>query len=462
MSLRHLARYGAEKVHALTVWRRVALYDTEGDGYLREHDLENCIFETIASLPELGALQENFFPFYVFTAVRKFAFFLDQHHTGRIAIPELLSSRVFHEWLALYPPGHDDIGGAVPTSDAFPDAAAFRAFLLGTLPPHRDGGSASPAAAASADDWFAPIRLPIPTAETYDRVVAQLRAVRDVAVPPSNWFSAANTIRVYTHYLDLDIDQNGLLSPTELARAQNGTLTAAFLSRVFQEVRTYGGEIDYKSYLDFVLATELRTTHASMRYIFTMCDVRRLGRLELMELRHFMLDVARGMAAAGHDVADIGNICDEIFDMVHPAHPGYITLEDLIRSKVGHTVLHMITDVAGFWQYDNREFLLQQQQQAMQAAEISAGAGGGGGGPAASGGATTPTTPTEPRALAVPTADIDEALGEGGFFGGADGPLDSFGDGMHADGGGGSGGYRSHAETAAASASSADGADVWG
>lgn len=449
----------------------MALYDTEGDGYLREHDLENFVFESIPSLPELGALQENFFPFYVFTAVRKFAFFLDQHHTGRIALPELLSSRVFHEWLAMYPPGHEDIGGAIPSSDAFADAAAFRAFMLGSLPPHRVAGSGPASTAGAADDdWLAPLRLPIPTQETYDRVVAQLRAVRDGVVPASNWFSAANTIRVYTHYLDLDIDQNGLLSPTELARAQNGTLTATFLSRVFQEVRTYGGELDYKSYLDFVLATELRTTHASMRYIFTMCDMRRRGRLELLEIRHFFSDVARGMAAAGHEVADIGNICDEIFDMVHPANPSYITLEDLVRSKVGHTVLHLLTDVAGFWQYDNREYLLQQQQQAMQAASEAAGGSGSSTATAASASASTAapapaaSTPTSGAAasrsaalasavpsastLAQVSADVDDLLGESSFE-------DAAFSGMHADsgvGGGGGGG----------TAASSDSADAWG
>ena len=31
-----------------------------------------------------------------------------------------------------------------------------------------------------------------------------------------NWFSAENSLRVYSQYLELDKDQNGLLSKTEL------------------------------------------------------------------------------------------------------------------------------------------------------------------------------------------------------------------------------------------------------
>ena len=36
----------------------------------------------------------------------------------------------------------------------------------------------------------------------------------------------------------------------------------------------------------------------------------------------------------------------------------WITLEDLVRSGVGHTVVSMLIDVQGFYVYDNREALL--------------------------------------------------------------------------------------------------------
>ena len=48
---------------------------------------------------------------------------------------------------------------------------------------------------------------------------------------------------------------------------------------------------------------------------------------------------------------------DEIFDMVKPEDPMYITFADLMRSGAGHTVVSMLVDVNGFWTYDNRESL---------------------------------------------------------------------------------------------------------
>ena len=57
-----------------------------------------------------------------------------------------------------------------------------------------------------------------------------------------------------------------MLSAEELSRYRGGGLTHVFVSRIFQECQTYRNvntgqsEIDYKSYLDFVLATTYKGT----------------------------------------------------------------------------------------------------------------------------------------------------------------------------------------------------------
>ena len=45
--------------------------------------------------------------------------------------------------------------------------------------------------------------------------------------------------------------------------------------------------------------------------------------------------------------------------MVNPENRDYITLPDLIECGVGHTVISILTDVQGFFEYDNREALMQ-------------------------------------------------------------------------------------------------------
>merc|ERR1712203_651687 len=71
-----------------------------------------------------------------------------------------------------------------------------------------------------------------------------------------NWFSMMSSLKVYGAYLELDTDQNGMLSKAELFRYGAGMLTDVFIDRVFEEYQTYRDsdtgerEMDYKTFLD--------------------------------------------------------------------------------------------------------------------------------------------------------------------------------------------------------------------
>lgn len=58
-----------------------------------------------------------------------------------------------------------------------------------------------------------------------------------------NWFSPSNALRVYSRYLELDIDHDGMLSKIELQRYGIGSFTEVFIDRVFQECHTYDGKM---------------------------------------------------------------------------------------------------------------------------------------------------------------------------------------------------------------------------
>ena len=76
--------------------------------------------------------------------------------------------------------------------------------------------------------------------------------------------------------------------------------------------------------------------------------------------------------AAIEGEVNVEDVKDEIFDMVKPEDPTRMTLQDLCRCGQGHTIVSMLTDVSGFWAYDNREALI--------SSGGAAGEGGSGGG----------------------------------------------------------------------------------
>ncbi|XP_060858764.1 serine/threonine-protein phosphatase 2A regulatory subunit B'' subunit gamma-like isoform X2 [Metopolophium dirhodum] len=172
-----------------------------------------------------------------------------------------------------------------------------------------------------------------------------------------NWFSVPSALHIYSSYLELDKDHNGLLSRQEITGYKSGALTSVFLDRVFQDAFTYAGEMDYKGYLNFVLATENRHEPQSLRYLFKFLDIKNQGYLDSFTINYFSRAVADRLPKEQQQMVSLEDIKDEIFDMIKPEDPNKITLKDIIRSKMGHVLVNILIDFNGFWSYEFRETL---------------------------------------------------------------------------------------------------------
>jgi serine/threonine-protein phosphatase 2A regulatory subunit B'' len=310
----------------------LSLFDPTGDGYLSERQLENYFYDFIQHIPSLMALQDDFTHFYVFTAVRRFFFFLDRQGKRKLNIKQILLSPVFRELQDL-----------------------------------------------RQSEW-------------------------DEELPrcQENWFSAHSSLRVYREYLELDQDQNGkirtmqafqndsntghamltnptfcpfvvlcslffvlcwcvsctgMLSINELKHYNNGCLTPLFISRIFQEYRTYKNddppflyEMDYKQFLDFTLAMENQKTPQSLTWFWKILDIDKLGYIDINVIKIFFSEVLNSIVTDHKQSVEVNclDVCDEIFDMVKPVDPCRITLKDLISCGVGDTIVSMLIDVTEF------------------------------------------------------------------------------------------------------------------
>lgn len=87
-------------------------------------------------------------------------------------------------------------------------------------------------------------------------------------------------------------------------RYGTGSLTKLFIDRVFQECITYEGEIDYKTYLDFVLALENRHEPQSLHYLFRILDIHEKGYLDTFCLKYFF-KVSHVWIYFEHSISDV-------------------------------------------------------------------------------------------------------------------------------------------------------------
>lgn len=164
-------------------------------------------------------------------------------------------------------------------------------------------------------------------------------------------------MRVYNAYLRLDVDMNGLLKKEELEKFQWG-ITPIVIDRLYEEYQTFEGEIDYKTYLDFVLAIENRKTNQSLQYFWRILDIHGKGGLDSFTINVFFKEILGKLATKDPEAEKnfkIEDVKDEIFDMAKPKSPHCITLEDLVASGIGDIIVGILIDAKLFYDYDQRE-----------------------------------------------------------------------------------------------------------
>jgi serine/threonine-protein phosphatase 2A regulatory subunit B'' len=191
------------------------------------------------------------------------------------------------------------------------------------------------------------------------------------SIPSSdNWFLGTQAEKVYNTYLELDADENGTLSEDELYHfggmnpSDSLRLTRTAIRRLLEETVTYSPvELDFKGFLDLVLALRNKATAQSITYFWKIINVDKSGRLSEQNIHYFYKEIFSSLKEHGCDAPDVKNVVVEIFDILACQDPRGPTLKDVIKSGQGHVVMSMLLDVTGFWQYDNRESLIGQQQQ---------------------------------------------------------------------------------------------------
>ena len=165
--------------------------------------------------------------------------------------------------------------------------------------------------------------------------------------------------RVYQHYVELDTegDGNGMLCLEEMLGYNTHSFSPLFLQRIFEKYPTcgYATEIDYKRYLDFVLATEHTCTPQALSYFWNALDIGECGVLLRCHIDLFAKELSNKFASAGLPVIEPSDITHEIFDMVNPKHPEKITIEDIKNCGQMETVLSILVDYKAFHNYDCRE-----------------------------------------------------------------------------------------------------------
>ncbi len=217
----------------------------------------------------------------------------------------------------------------------------------------------------------------------------------------SNWFHYENVLNVYHSFLQLDADQNGLLSLDEMQHFRGFSMNPIQFSktairRIAEELIVFAPfELDYRGYVKLVLALDDVTNNhedlskinssvlgstedghipkniQGLKFFWQVIDFDRSGVLSPMKIKFFIGDILPEMVRYGQygegDVPLIHTIIGEIYDMigyngpvdVHDTTTGP-TLNQIFNSHQADIILMMLLDANSFYRYENRENLMHQ------------------------------------------------------------------------------------------------------
>jgi serine/threonine-protein phosphatase 2A regulatory subunit B'' len=145
-----------------------------------------------------------------------------------------------------------------------------------------------------------------------------------------------------------------MLKKQELMKYSPG-LTEVFIDRIFEEYQTFEGEMDYKTFLDFVLAMENKKSPQALQYFWRVLDVYNKSAIDTFVINMFFRAVIKKLESREKFGFRVDDVKDELWDMAKPELPYCITMQDLVNCGVGDVIVSMLTDAKAFYDYDQRE-----------------------------------------------------------------------------------------------------------
>jgi serine/threonine-protein phosphatase 2A regulatory subunit B'' len=270
------------------------MFDADNDGRITEEETELYVQDLIPTIGGLAKMEKDFIPFYCCAASRRIFWTLDSGGRGSVRIADLLRSSIMDEWLELQ-----------LTSDEL----------------------------------------------------------------PRNWFGVSMSTQLYDKFLALDSREVGTLCASDMKKYKKGIpmiaedglppgvspLSSLFIDRVFETLALYSSEMDYKKFVDFVIAVEFLPQCHRPAFFWNIFDMNGDGVLTPLTVNHFFKETHRKLQAAGVEAPAAELVVQELFDVIPTREPLRITRAEFCASNQAGLFSALLIDCLAFWTYENRE-----------------------------------------------------------------------------------------------------------
>lgn len=159
----------------------------------------------------------------------------------------------------------------------------------------------------------------------------------------------------FCKFWDLDGDSDGLISKDDLLKFNENAISPIIVERFFNAnffpvtvSKNENDQLDFNAFVYFLMSSEDKTNLSSITFWYKLCDLDDDGLLSLQEIEMLYKVQYERMRITGNETIPFEDIFRQLIDMVNPNHAPFITVNDLVKSKMAEVFYNTLFDLQKF------------------------------------------------------------------------------------------------------------------
>lgn len=159
---------------------------------------------------------------------------------------------------------------------------------------------------------------------------------------------------VFCKFWDIDGDSDELISKNDLLRFNEFSISPVIAERLFRanfyplsrnKRKNY---LDFTSFAYFLMSSEDKSNLTAINFWYKLCDLDDDGVLSIKEIEYLYDIQFERMKNTGNETIPFDDIFRQLMDMINPNCQSYITIHDLVSSKMADVFFNTISDLQKF------------------------------------------------------------------------------------------------------------------
>lgn len=157
----------------------------------------------------------------------------------------------------------------------------------------------------------------------------------------------------FCKFWDLDTDSDEFLSREDLFKFNESAISPLIIDRFcnanfYPRNINHDRGIDFASFAYFLMSSEDKTNLTSINFWYHLCDLDDDGVLSIKEIEELYHIQHERMSITGNETIPFEDIFRQLIDMINPEGKAFITIQDLLRSKMADVFYNTLFDLQKF------------------------------------------------------------------------------------------------------------------